>query len=80
MLKHLITIASVAILGACQTMEDDYGLDMTAISQRCDNKLNRPVVSASANGSYSAAPVNTQSVGCAGTTRTFEIIGDRTGG
>lgn len=80
MLKHLITIASVAILGACQTMEDDYGLPINSIAERCDNRMNRPVVSASANGSYSAAPVNTQSVGCAGTTRTFEIIGDRTGG
>lgn len=79
MLKHLITIASVAILGACQTMEDDYGLPINSIAERCDNRLNRPVISASANGSYSAAPVNTQSVGCAGTSRTFEIIADRAG-
>lgn len=83
MLKTFIRITAligtVAALCACKTVEEDYGLDMASVAQRCDNSLNRPVVSASANGSYSAAPVNTQTINCAGTTRTFEIISDRAG-
>jgi hypothetical protein len=81
MLTSLKTYAALALsvwgAGCMQTYEEDYGLDLAS---SCDDRLNRPVLSASSNGSYSAAPVNTQTIKCAGTNRTFEIISERTGG
>jgi hypothetical protein len=80
MLTSLKTYAALALsvwgAGCMQTVEDDYGFDLAS----CDDRLNRPVLSASSNGDYRASPVNTQTMKCAGTNRTFEIISERAGG
>lgn len=70
------TLAMVALEGCVHTAEDDNDYHFAS----CDNRLNRPVISANSRGEYDASAVNTQQIGCAGAKRTFEIIADRAGG
>lgn len=69
------TVAMIGLEGCVQTVEDDNYQFAS-----CDNRLNRPVISANSRGEYDASAVNTQQIGCAGAKRTFEIIAERAGG
>lgn len=68
--------ATVALEGCVQTVENDNP-HFASIADRCDNRLNRPVIVANGRGRYDAQAVNTQEIGCAGSKRTFEIIAAR---